>query len=128
MERQERVHQILESLAAELKVLLDQWLPLLEELGFLSELGGGNLKILSQVELNRAHVCILGICSGKSLDVLSPREQQIARLVRAGRSDKEISRELRISEDTVGTHLKRCYAKLGIHSRLLLSQYARLLS
>ena len=53
---------------------------------------------------------------------LSGRELEIARLAAAGSSNKEIGASLYISENTVKKQLKIIFAKLGIHSRALLSQ------
>jgi DNA-binding CsgD family transcriptional regulator len=48
---------------------------------------------------------------------LSPRERRVLELVARGASNKEIARELNVSEGTVRTHLERLYRKLGVHSR-----------
>ncbi|WP_457334481.1 response regulator transcription factor [Rhizobacter sp. P5_C2] len=48
---------------------------------------------------------------------LSPREQEIARMVAAGHPSKAIAQVLNISSWTVGTHLRRIFAKLGVKSR-----------
>lgn len=48
---------------------------------------------------------------------LSPREQEIVQCVAHGDSDREIGVRLGISHWTVGTHLRRIYAKLGVNSR-----------
>lgn len=50
-------------------------------------------------------------------DALSPRELQVLRLVAKGLSNREIGRELSISEATVKTHLLRAFAKLGVTDR-----------
>ena len=49
--------------------------------------------------------------------VLTAREQQIAVLAAAGRTDAQIAAELAISARTVSTHLTSVYAKLGIGTR-----------
>lgn len=49
--------------------------------------------------------------------VLTPREQQVAVLAAAGRTDAQIAAELAISARTVSTHLTSVYAKLGVGSR-----------
>lgn len=48
---------------------------------------------------------------------LTHREEQIARLVRKGLSNKAIARELDLSPPTVKTHLLRMFRKLGVSSR-----------
>ena len=52
---------------------------------------------------------------------LSAREQEIARLVASGRSNKEVAATLYLSEKTVENALTRIYAKLGVRSRVELS-------
>jgi DNA-binding CsgD family transcriptional regulator len=49
--------------------------------------------------------------------VLSPREREIARMVARGYPNKTIAGVLEISSWTVGTYLRRIYAKLNIGSR-----------
>ncbi len=50
-------------------------------------------------------------------DVLTAREQEIATLVAAGRSNREIAEKLVISEGTVEVHVKHILSKLGFRSR-----------
>jgi DNA-binding CsgD family transcriptional regulator len=57
--------------------------------------------------------------------MLSPREEEIARMVAAGYPNKTIAAVLDISSWTVGTHLRRVFAKLGVGSRA--AMVARLL-
>lgn len=53
-----------------------------------------------------------------SIDVpLTGREQQVLQLLADGLSQDEIAKELFISPKTVGTHIQRILAKLGVHSR-----------
>jgi DNA-binding CsgD family transcriptional regulator len=56
---------------------------------------------------------------------LSPREHEIARMVAEGHPNKSIAAVLEISTWTVGTHLRRIFAKLGVTSRA--AMVARLL-
>lgn len=53
----------------------------------------------------------------RPVDVLTPRELQIVALVADGRPNKVIAAQLRISEWTVSTHLRRIFAKLAVDSR-----------
>ena len=48
---------------------------------------------------------------------LSPREQEIVRMVAQGHPNKVIADVLNISAWTVCTHLRRIFAKLGVGSR-----------
>lgn len=61
------------------------------------------------------------------LKELSPQERRIVALISQEYQTKEVARELGISGETVKTHLRRVYAKLGVHSRagLVARAYAR---
>ncbi|MGW2486741.1 response regulator [Streptomyces sp. NPDC001606] len=50
-------------------------------------------------------------------EALSAREREVLALVARGTSNREIARELFISEATVKTHLTHLYAKLGVSDR-----------
>ncbi|MGW0185702.1 response regulator [Streptomyces sp. NPDC003362] len=50
-------------------------------------------------------------------DTLSAREREVLELVAKGTPNREIARELFISEATVKTHLTHLYAKLGVKDR-----------
>jgi len=49
-------------------------------------------------------------------DKLSAREQEILQLLMKGYSYKMIAPELKITLETVRTHIKRIYEKLHVHS------------
>jgi DNA-binding CsgD family transcriptional regulator len=53
--------------------------------------------------------------------LLTRREADIARLVAAGLSNKQIARKASISEGTVKIHLHNAYKKLGIGNRSMLA-------
>lgn len=55
---------------------------------------------------------------------LTPREQEVVRLIAAGASNKEIAQRLAITERTVKAHLTSTFEKLGLSSRLQLAIYA----
>ncbi len=60
---------------------------------------------------------------GAALDVLAPREREIALLVGAGRNNKEIALRLNISESTVKAHLTSVYRKMNVPDRLRLGLF-----
>ena len=55
------------------------------------------------------------------LSELTRREREIAVLIGAGRANKQIARELQITERTVKSHLTEIFRKLGIADRLKLA-------
>jgi len=61
--------------------------------------------------------CLLLVHEPSPLVRLSPREQEIARMVADGRTNQAIAGALEISIWTVSTHLRRIFAKLGVCSR-----------
>lgn len=60
----------------------------------------------------------------RKYDLLTPREQDVFRLVLAGRLNKQIARELGISEKTVKVHRGRVMAKMGARRVAHLVQFA----
>jgi two-component system NarL family response regulator len=48
---------------------------------------------------------------------LTPRELDVLRLVSRGRSNKEIATAMFISDETVKSHMKALFQKLGVHDR-----------
>jgi len=57
------------------------------------------------------------------IGALTPRELEVARMVRLGGNNKMIARELDISERTVKAHLSAIFRKLEIQNRLHLALY-----
>ena len=55
-------------------------------------------------------------------DALTPSERRVTELAAGGMTNKEIAQALFVTVNTVETHLRRSYRKLGINSR---SQLAR---
>lgn len=53
----------------------------------------------------------------QALDGLSPREQEIARALAAGKTLKSVARQYGIATSTVANHASRIYRKLGIFRR-----------
>lgn len=52
------------------------------------------------------------------LDVLTAREREVLSEVAGGLTNREIATRLFISEKTVGVHISRIFAKIGVHSRV----------
>ena len=52
------------------------------------------------------------------LNALTEREGEVLRYVASGRTNQEVAVALRISEETVKTHMTRILAKLGVSSRM----------
>ncbi|HYV98484.1 MAG TPA: BREX system ATP-binding domain-containing protein [Gemmatimonadaceae bacterium] len=61
----------------------------------------------------------------EGVGALTGREVEIARLVAARKSNKEIGAALSISSRTVGTHLSNIFGKLGVDSRGALTDLVR---
>ncbi len=61
---------------------------------------------------------------GPSPQVLTPREQDVLRLVTAGMSNAEIARELHITVSTVKNHMRNILAKLHLENRVQAAAYA----
>ena len=57
------------------------------------------------------------------LDRITAREREIAQLLSAGASNKEIARRLSVTERTVKAHLTAIFRKLGITGRLQLALF-----
>ena len=75
-------------------------------------------QVLIDIEVDGARYLLIRmpqpVCSRAQL---SPREQEIVRMVAQGHPNKVIADVLNISAWTVCTHLRRIFAKLGVGSR-----------
>jgi DNA-binding CsgD family transcriptional regulator len=83
------------------------------------ELPPGEDEVMLDVELDGVRCILIAQHEApRSRPVaLSPREQEIARMVAEGYPNKTIAAVLDISSWTVSTHLRRIFAKLGVHTR-----------
>jgi DNA-binding NarL/FixJ family response regulator len=63
--------------------------------------------------------------SDKTTPELTDREREIAALIADGLRNKDIARQLKISEGTVKAHLHNIYKKLGVDTRLGLALQTR---
>ena len=77
-------------------------------------------KTLVEDFLQRTHL----IDGEASLEVLTPREQEVLELLAKGSSNEEIAEILSISKHTVARHRENLMRKLGIHNRSELVKYA----
>ena len=75
------------------------------------------LRLVGQLESALRLVVELSGTSPVVTDELTAREQTVLGLLPTGLSAREIADELGISRDTVKTHTKRIYQKLGVSSR-----------
>ena len=60
----------------------------------------------------------------RSLEPLTERETEVLRLLAQGQSNREISQQLNIGEQTVKTHVSHVLDKLGVPSRTQAALYA----
>ena len=63
--------------------------------------------------------------SGSAQKALSEAERRVVYLIADGHTDKSAARALGISVNTVGTHVRSAYAKLGVQSRVQLTNALR---
>jgi DNA-binding CsgD family transcriptional regulator len=78
----------------------------------------GMHRLLLDVEVDGFRCILLGPGPAERVPhALSPREQEIARMVAQGYPNKTIASVLEISTWTVATYLRRIFAKLGVRSR-----------
>lgn len=63
------------------------------------------------------------IVDAKGTNLLSPREEEVVRLVTDGLTNREISEQMNLSEHTVKNYLFHVYEKLGISTRVELIMY-----
>jgi DNA-binding NarL/FixJ family response regulator len=72
-----------------------------------------------------ARVLLPAAAGGRPEDALSPREQEVLRLVAEGRANKQIGRALGISERTVKAHLGNVFRQIGVADRTSAALWAR---
>lgn len=92
---------------------------LLQNIDTASENSGTDGQVLLDIELLDARYVLMRhpIKNGRESSELSPREQEIARMVAAGYPNKIIAGVLDISTWTVCTYMRRIFAKLNVTSR-----------
>ena len=71
------------------------------------------------------HSTPAGAAAGLLPDALTPREADVLDQLQLGRSNGEIAVALGVSVETVRTHARAVFRKLGVHSRRELSGLSR---
>ncbi len=66
-----------------------------------------------------------GICGSPAPGGLSRRELEVLARIARGATNREVARELSLSDKTIGRHLANIYAKLGVSSRTAAAGWAR---
>lgn len=84
-----------------------------------------NQEVILDEEVNGVRCLLVRAHPRRDRAHLSPREQEIARMVAEGYPNKTIAAVLDISSWTVCTHMRRMFAKLNVRSRA--AMVARLL-
>jgi DNA-binding NarL/FixJ family response regulator len=64
------------------------------------------------------------VLNSRGNSILTPREEQVVALVAEGLGNRQIARDLNLSEHTVKKYLFRIFEKLGVSSRVELVLYA----
>lgn len=64
------------------------------------------------------------VSAPESPEALTERETEVLRLIAQGKANKEIARNLNISEKTVKVHVSNILSKLGVQSRTQATLYA----
>jgi DNA-binding CsgD family transcriptional regulator len=77
----------------------------------------GEERVLFDVEVSGIRLLALRLEGPPPISMLSPREQEIARMVASGYPNKTIASILEISSWTVASHLRRIFMKLQVSSR-----------
>lgn len=99
--------------------------PYSESKGFIHlcgfKLGGKSYRIVARCpDLAMDRMAAVALDIGVT-ERLTQRELEVALLVAQGKLNKQIASELSLSVYTVSTHLRRIFAKLGVHNRTALA-------
>jgi two-component system response regulator NreC len=88
----------------------------------------GGVSYIDSVLVNEAVSSFTGVAvepqEGPGLEEITPREQEVCRLLAYGHTNGEIAELLHISERTVQSHRHSIMDKLGLHSRAELVTFA----
>jgi two-component system nitrate/nitrite response regulator NarL len=109
------VHQVIRTLTGLIEIA-SRGRGMTESSGFAA--GSPAEEVLVDTEVDGSRYLLLRMRRiGSNRIQLSPREQEIVRMVAKGHPNKVIADVLNISSWTVCTHLRRIFAKLGVGSR-----------
>ncbi len=81
------------------------------------QLGAKPLRAEIDLVARRGRLTVAGAPSGQPMFGLTPREQEVLRLVAEGRSNRDIAEELFISAKTASVHVSNILGKLDVSSR-----------
>jgi len=70
----------------------------------------------------------LSLVQGSRIAALSPQQREVALLIAAGKSNREIADELGLSFNTASSHVKQVYARLDVNERSAVAQKLLLLA
>lgn len=82
-----------------------------------------NTEQLNYIVKLMSEVPSLRVLNSRGDNLLTPREEPVVALVAEGLGNRQIARELNLSEHTIKTYLFRIFEKLGISSRVELVLY-----
>jgi len=84
----------------------------------------GQALVSDLLEIVRPLMQSSGVIGQGAASRLTPREQQVLRMVVAGHSNKEIAQQWTVSEETIKHHLTRMFDKVGAANRVELAMLA----
>ena len=85
---------------------------------------GAQLSFTQMVDLAGSAGDAERVATGQERNGLTPREEQVLRLVARGMTNAQVARALFVSSRTVNWHLTAIYAKLDVRSRTEAARYA----
>src|SRR4051812_23511789 len=84
----------------------------------------GQSLVSDLLEIVRPLIQSGGVTGTGAVSKLTPREQQVLRMVVAGHSNREIAQQWTVSEETIKHHLTRMFDKVGVANRVELTMHA----
>ena len=84
----------------------------------------GNCAELSEVIQAFSELAPIRVLNTDGMRLLTKREEEVVRLVAEGMQNREIAKELKLSEHTIRNYLFHIFDKLGVSSRVELVLYA----